>query len=526
MALIFLIRGVLLLSVLPPFEGWDEYQHLSYIVQLREAAGEAASADLDRVPRSLYPALLHYPHSPLGAEQLRGLGAMSYEEFWRRGGGTGVSADAEIALYQRQHPPLYYRLAAPIYAVLTNGSSRPEAVVRGITGLRGVNVLFGGAAVAMAVAAAGRLMRARPLRYLVGLLIAWQPLFLLNCCRVANDALAVLLGTAVVAIAVLRLRGGRPWAIAAGALLGFGVLTKANILALLPFVAVLLPTWVVLRQISAKAAAVRGLLLLGTFAAVAGPYLQANLAAQGVLTPMQEVVANRAAGRTLADALAAAAKIDWLEGFLLRQIRHSLWVGGWSMLRPPAVLNGLHQAAFFHALAGVLFVWHARRRPERLVIDDRGALAGLAWLPLWVMAGLAYHAVHTKMAYGGVLTNSWYAAVAFPWAIVLAAQGLSLLPARRAASVFGVLTAATYLACEVYGVLVVMPEAYVGGRWGPAVWERLAYLHPAWLGPWWTPPAVVVAMLSTAVSAAVWRAACHRECGGAAAAAGSGGVRS
>ncbi len=523
MVLLFLVRGVLLLSVLPPFEGWDEYQHLSYVVQLREAAGDAATADLARVPRSLYPALLHYPHSALGAEQLRSLGAMNYADFWRRGVGAEVPADVEIALYQRQHPPLYYRLAAPLYSVLTNGSSRPEAVLRGIVGLRGVNVLLGAAAVGMAVAAVGRLMRGRPLRYLVGLVIALQPLFLLNCGRVANDALAVLLGTAVVAIALLRLRGAWPWAIGAGALLGVGVLTKANMLALLPFMAVLLASWLVLRQISWRAAVVRGLLVLGTFAVVTGPYFYTNLAAQGVLTPMQEVVANRAAGRTWTDAWAAAAEIDWLERFLLRQVRHSLWVGGWSMLYPPALLNGMHQIAFYHALAGVAFAWPARRRRERLVLDDRGAIAGLAWLPVCVMAGLAYHAVQTKMAYGSGLTNSWYAAVAFPWAIVLGAQGLSLLPVRRAAAIFGVLTAATYLACEVYGALVVMPEAYVGGRWGPAVWERMARLHPGGWRPWWTPAAAAAAVLLAVLSAAVWHGAGRREGGPA---AGAGGIRS
>jgi hypothetical protein len=33
----FLARGPLYLSVFPPFEGWDEYQHLGYIAYLDQA---------------------------------------------------------------------------------------------------------------------------------------------------------------------------------------------------------------------------------------------------------------------------------------------------------------------------------------------------------------------------------------------------------------------------------------------------------------------------------------------------------
>ncbi|MCZ6681917.1 MAG: hypothetical protein O7B26_01960, partial [Planctomycetota bacterium] len=36
LAVIFLVRGIFYLSVLPPFEGWDEYQHLAYVAFVAE----------------------------------------------------------------------------------------------------------------------------------------------------------------------------------------------------------------------------------------------------------------------------------------------------------------------------------------------------------------------------------------------------------------------------------------------------------------------------------------------------------
>ena len=69
----FLARGPLYLSVFPPFEGWDEYQHLAYIVHLDEA-GTIPAVTKDRVSLALRPLVIAMPHSASGAEQVRGVG--------------------------------------------------------------------------------------------------------------------------------------------------------------------------------------------------------------------------------------------------------------------------------------------------------------------------------------------------------------------------------------------------------------------------------------------------------------------
>ena len=45
-------RGVVLLSILPPFEGWDEYQHVAYVEHMRR--------QVERLLLARPPWRLHY----------------------------------------------------------------------------------------------------------------------------------------------------------------------------------------------------------------------------------------------------------------------------------------------------------------------------------------------------------------------------------------------------------------------------------------------------------------------------------
>ena len=133
LVLIFLVRAVFVLSVLAPFEGWDEYQHLAYVAYVVEHGRSPVLHEQNEVPRSLYPTLVRYPHSKLALDQLGHLGALSYDAFWETGGGPRVAPDAgAIPLYQAQHAALYYRLVAPIYAMLADRGDLVAALVRAV----------------------------------------------------------------------------------------------------------------------------------------------------------------------------------------------------------------------------------------------------------------------------------------------------------------------------------------------------------------------------------------------------------
>ncbi|MCZ6698737.1 MAG: hypothetical protein O7D94_07400, partial [Planctomycetota bacterium] len=188
LAVIFLVRGIFYLSVLPPFEGWDEYQHLAYVAFVAQN-GRSPVLRESMVPRSLYPALVKYPHATKFAQnQTEHIGTRSYKDFWVSDTVPTVSPSArDIDLYQAQHASLYYRLVAPIYRWLWKADDPLIA----INALRLINVLLGAGSIFIVGLVLGRILVDGPGRYILALLITLQPLFLVNCARIASDALAV-----------------------------------------------------------------------------------------------------------------------------------------------------------------------------------------------------------------------------------------------------------------------------------------------------------------------------------------------
>lgn len=579
LTMLFLARAAFVLSILPPFEGWDEYQHLAYIAFLAENGRPPALADGSKVPRSLYHELVRYPHCRLASEQLEPIGARSYETFWNARTPAEVPPNAPaLRLYQAQHPPLYYRLVRPLYERLAG----EDGVLRAVTGLRWVNVLLGVAALLVVLFGVGVSVPAGPSRYLVGVLIALQPVFLLNCTRVANDALAVLLGTVAIA-AVLVVRPQRSWTglTIAGITLGLAILAKASCLSLLPFAVILaalrVPAftsgtetsplsgnaagwdspgaaedsrcgrgWFARWRTGCSTLALRGrrrtgsdgatstaaegvslaraqagvlhsdgygnrllgcVLLLGIVAVITCPYFHENLSRYGVLTPMQEAVENHEAGKTPADAIRAAKDIDWWSDFVSRQLRYGFWVSGWSFARAPKPLRFAHETAVYLALIGGLVALCYRHRGQRRLFTEPAVAPCLVLLLVCTAAGLAYHAVQTKMAHGAVGTNPWYAAMVFPWLLCLGYQGYVWLPGRWTAPLLGWALTALYLAAEIYGTLAIMVPVYAQAPWGPLARERLGQLHLAGLGPGVALPALGCVLFMVVIAVGVWTAA-------------------
>src|SRR5262249_37263997 len=136
-------------------------------------------------------ALVRFPQPSTAVRDMLGpIGAVGYEAFWSRHDPRDprsmppVPRGAALPLYQAQHGPLYYRLAAPLFGALGGvGDLRAS-----VGGLRLANVGLTAAAVALALGLARRLLRSERDAALVILPLAAHPLFLLNGARVANDA--------------------------------------------------------------------------------------------------------------------------------------------------------------------------------------------------------------------------------------------------------------------------------------------------------------------------------------------------
>src|SRR3954447_1718024 len=80
-----LARGLVDLCVIPPFEGWDEYQHVAYVTHILET-GRPAVYGKAQVADSLLAAMIPaFPQPQHALEQLDSrLGAQDYATFWSR----------------------------------------------------------------------------------------------------------------------------------------------------------------------------------------------------------------------------------------------------------------------------------------------------------------------------------------------------------------------------------------------------------------------------------------------------------
>jgi hypothetical protein len=534
--LIFIARSLFVLSILPPFEAWDEYQHIAYVAFVAERDRPPKPGEF--VPKSLYPAFARYPQPTLALRgHLDRMGALGYAEYWKAPEPPRVVGPSPpIELYEAQHPSLYYRLMAPIM----ERWSGPDGILTAITLMRLFGVLCGAATVLLIGLSLPALVERPGLAHLALLVIGVYPLLLSDCARVANDPLAVLLGTVAV-VALLRLPGRRPRATAAlaalaGVAIGFGSLTKVFDFMLLPFAGVVLLGHAWRGRMGWGQAVRAGLLVFGLAGLITAHYVLRNLRDFGAITPMQELVTNASADLTLLDYLAAATERTWLASLYRHYVTHSLGLSGWTFVKTPYVLRTLYAAGLLAgALGGAVALVRRLRRgpasrqlagpaPAQLPGPAPAQLAGpasgprparqpvfrsastgvhLAVLGLCFAAGVAFHAVSAQLAIGGIFSNINYAMISLPWLYLLWLAGVAALPGRHTLLLLGLAMASLMLLTEVRGMLVTMVRAFTGQGWGPVARDRLASMHTAWLGPELTLPllGVVLVLLGVAVLA-------------------------
>ena len=472
-----LCRGLVLLCVMPPFEGWDEYQHVGYVVHVGET-GRRAVLNETVVPPALVTAAVQFPQPKSALEQIGRLGAVDYATFWARRD-PPVRNEGDVALYQAQHAPFYYRMAAPLFRALGGVADLRTSV----GGLRLVNLLLTAAAVAVVLGAVGRVVLRPRDAALIGLVIASQPLLLMNGVRVASDALGVLLAAVAVSWG-LRLDGRRLLVGSAG--LGLvdrpgdpgqgGELRPRPVRRLLPAARrgprpPLAPTHGAGRALARAGG--RG----GDPVRVADQPREVRRAdshARGGRQPL--------AGRTAGDLLGVAAAMDWSKVVRRLWLRDSFFAGGWSFLGTDVRLVKLYYFAGLAGLAGWGWRVVARGRRESAVFESARAPAACLVLCAGFTAALAYHMVQSKLAWGSPTTTPWYACPALPWFLMLVAGGGLAWPIGRFRAAVPVLLTVSCLAGESFAVWARMVPTYSGGASGFEALRRLAHLQPTAFG--------------------------------------------
>jgi hypothetical protein len=463
---IFIARGIILACVLPPFEGWDEYQHLGYIDYCAYHT-EPAVYQQTQLASDFIRSVDQFPQ-PRDALSLQP-GAVDYQQYWTAG--TKSSRDyGPVRFYQSQHPFLYYRLMVPVYRLCGGRHNLRLAV----SVMRLINLAFGAVGLWLVL----NWIR-RSLMLLPGMVAAccasFHPLLLLNLVRVANDGLAFVLGISIVVLCLALDRDNFKWRmIRVAIILPFAILAKATNLTLLPLMATAcviapVPKWWRLTALVA---------ILALFTAVTGPYFALNLYHFGVITPMQEAIVNHQAGRSLIAIITGPPLKSWAIWTWCLWVHNALWVGGWSFLQPPRLVVACYEIAMGLGLM-CLFVEMFRRRIPIAV----NQLILILLLLLFVHAGLMYHEVESFSARAGQASaNPWYAAVAIPWWMILITVALVHSPLPRGGMIVAMSMPFLELTAEAFGTVFRMIPAYYSAPSPGDLPSRLSILHPAWLG--------------------------------------------
>jgi hypothetical protein len=483
----FLARGPLYLSVLPPFEGWDEHQHLAYIAHLDET-GSVPVMDESVVPRGLRPLMVSVPHSASGAEQMREWGVLSYGDYWNAllPADVYVEPASSFRLYQAQQPPLAYIVALPLWRALK--TPRP---LEAIAAIRALNLLLVAAALLLFAAALPRLVPAFGPRVAVLALVCLHPLFFQNVARVANDALAVATGVAGFSLLVLADRRTLlTRSVLAAVAIGASVWSKQTTLTLIPALAVGVPL------IGWSCGAPRGRVWRVTIAAgltflvLVTPLWLWTYQHYGSIVTTQDTL--ELAERGSAGAALATALVDVAWGPVVEYlfVPGRAWVGGWSFL---PMHQGLANAYAWYwsillaaAVAGALLaLGRARsvRRATSATRTDHAAASGLVLCALVVSLttlGMIYHSVLSHAVFGRTVTNPWYFMTALPFLFVLLVRGLEAIH-RRLATIAAAGLAVLFVAIDVHGTWVQMPALYTGTADAELQWARLGTIHPALL---------------------------------------------
>ncbi len=240
---LFLLRGGFYATMLPLWEGWDEYAHFAWLQHWNDhgalpRASDHVSREIDEsmrltpLPRELRwigaPYLIHDDWWALSAperdERRRQLTALSPALAHQPAGDTN---GRPLVFYEAQQPPLYYWLAAPLVRLADSAPLADRVLLIRLFGvfLASLAIPFTYLA-ARAVFPGGSAASAT----WCPALLAVAPGLAIDSARVANDTLSIALAAAFL---WLLTRPKLHW-LPTGLIIGAAILTKASMLALAP----------------------------------------------------------------------------------------------------------------------------------------------------------------------------------------------------------------------------------------------------------------------------------------------------
>jgi 4-amino-4-deoxy-L-arabinose transferase-like glycosyltransferase len=385
--LCFLLRALFYCSIVPLWEGYDEYAHFAFI-QYFATTGTLPDARHTNTSREVQESMRLAP-MPWMQRDLRQ--NVTHDAWWRLPPAeredrvrrlrdlppqwaTEPSQDF-VPIYEAQQPPLYYALLAVPYRLF---SATP--LITRVWWLRLFTAVLASLVIPLGFLTAREILGDARAALAVTALIASMPELMLTVCRIGNDALAVVIGTLCLFLA-FRSRAAEHRTQSA-ALLGIGtglaLLTKAYFLALLP------PLLLLPLLVWRKRALVPSVLLAAGPSVIAGWWYARNLLSTGSISGEQtEVAALRFSAPEL---LHTIVRVPWLKAADFIFLSH-IWLGDWSFLVVRSWMYHLFALAWIIAIVGFSIRYFSTK--------PRTDLTLLAAFYLSFLLAMAYHTLIT-----------------------------------------------------------------------------------------------------------------------------------
>ncbi|MCX6355108.1 MAG: DUF2142 domain-containing protein [Candidatus Aureabacteria bacterium] len=499
LGILFVIRGLILLCLYPPLEGFDEHQHIAYLQYIGEHGGPPHYGD-SYIPKSLYQDFVSSPHSDYGWQQLRGIGARRYKDFWSAEG--AVRYDHDVLLGASFHPPLYYFLASPVFIFLRSHAGFLAAVYF----LRIVNIIIAGCAIGVFALPLRRLFRQEALSRLAALTISLLPMYTVYVARVSCDSLALLFSAALFAL-MANISDGRSLyrrSLLLGVMIGAGSLTRSSVSVFLPIGLILYLFLCINRRISARQLLLASLLLLGSCALLTWRYYMGNLQLYGVIIPGQESIAVARQGKGFIHLLNAIHLRHVWDFFTVRMILVNLWMSGWSFLFPPTAFYIVYLVMILVSLLGIpVGVTRIMRGEGNLEFPQLRLMFFFALVWIMTCIGAYLHALCASVAYASahIYSLPYYALPGYAAFLAFVLGSLNGYGNRRLWMACAALFLCLFIVTEFYGLFAIAVPYWTSTHKIGEIYRRLSFIHPAFPSPRFLPLFLVLYIIALAIIA-------------------------
>jgi hypothetical protein len=399
--------GLLHLAFLPPWEGYDETAHWSYIQELADN-GSSPHEDVDHLSGDVDRFAGPMPYVETAAK-----GHITYRQAkadsrGAAGGGPTEYTQGHDINWEAQHPPLYYLLMTPFYRLSSNWGWRDSFLVMRV-------VSWSLAVSGLAIASIATLRLGHQFQRAALATSAWPliaPEFFPEMARIGNDSLCLFILSIIWVLVLYSIYRppSRLSPVLLGCALGAGLLTKAFFIPIGvgTILVVIASRW----RVSPRDALVRGI-TIGVVACGIGIWWYVlKLQDTGTLGGGHEFIQLHKTGGLLAGLEKHFSLVQFLWGLVGLPLTFT-WPKTWSYVSPHAWL-----LLPFTLLCFIPLLNWFRNLPK----SNLGAGAP-AFFIVPMLAGLVYHILACIALYGsGTITPGWYLHViapvlAFAWSI-------------------------------------------------------------------------------------------------------------